>query len=191
MAGSVLEMNATQVIDEIFAVFKDKGHRSYGENVTELEHALQSATFAQNEGEAAEVVAASLLHDYGHLLHDLGEQIADQGVDARHEHIGANRLGGWFGAAVTAPIRLHADSKRYLCWKEKGYFDGLSEASRKSLALQGGPMNDAEAAQFEKGPHYLAAVRVRRYDDQGKIPGMVTPTLEDFRPILEALVKAS
>ncbi len=184
-------MNAAQVIDEIFATFREKGHRSYGENVTELEHALQSATFAQRQGEPPELVVASLLHDYGHLLHDLGEQIADDGVDARHEHIGANRLYRWFGEAVTAPIRLHADSKRYLCWKEKGYFDGLSEASRKSLALQGGPMNDAEAAQFERGAHFEAAVRVRRYDDQGKIPGMITPTLDEFRPMLEALVKAS
>lgn len=179
------------VVDEIFAVFREKGHRSYGENVTELEHALQSATFAQRQGESTEVVAASLLHDYGHLLHDLGEHIADQGIDARHEHIGANRLGRWFGEAVTAPIRLHADSKRYLCWKEKGYFDGLSEASRKSLALQGGPMNATEAAQFERGPYYSTAVRVRRYDDQGKVPGMKTPSLEDFRRLLEALVKTS
>ena len=52
-------------------------------------------------------------------------------------------------------------------------------------------MNDAEAAQFERGAHYEAAVRVRRYDDQGKIPGMATPSLEEFRPVLEALVKAS
>jgi [1-hydroxy-2-(trimethylamino)ethyl]phosphonate dioxygenase len=184
-------MNAARVVDEIFTVFREKGHRNYGENVTELEHALQSATFAQRQGEEAQVVAASLLHDYGHLLHDLGEQIADHGIDARHEHIGANRLRRWFSDAVTAPIRLHADSKRYLCWKETEYFDGLSEASRKSLALQGGPMNDAEAAEFEKGEYYAAAVRVRRYDDQGKIPGMATPSLEDFRPLLEALVKTS
>ena len=184
-------MNAARVIDEIFTVFREKGHRNYGENVTELEHALQSATFAQRQGEEAEVVAASLLHDYGHLLHDLGEQIADHGIDARHEHIGANRLRRWFSDAVIAPIRLHADSKRYLCWKEKEYFDGLSEASRKSLALQGGPMNDAEAAEFESGEHYATAVRVRRYDDQGKIPGMATPSLEEFRHLLEALVKAS
>jgi len=183
--------NASAVVDEIFSVFGRRGHQSYGENITELEHTLQSATFAQANHEPSIVVAASLLHDYGHLLHDLGEQIADQGVDARHEHIGANRLSRWFGDEVVAPIRLHADSKRYLCWKEPGYFESLSDASKKSLALQGGPMNAEEAARFEAGSHYQTAVRVRRYDDQGKIPGMATPPLEEFRTLLESLVKTS
>ncbi len=186
-----MNANASAVVDEIFSVFGRRGHQSYGENVTELEHALQSATFAQAHGEPPIVIAASLLHDYGHLLHDLGEQIADKGIDARHEHIGANRLSRWFGEEVVAPIRLHADSKRYLCWKEPGYFESLSEASRKSLALQGGPMNADEAALFEAGAHYQTAVRVRRYDDQGKLPGMATPGLEDFRPLIESLVQPS
>ncbi|KAB2660520.1 MAG: HD domain-containing protein [Verrucomicrobia bacterium] len=181
-------MKPSVVVDEIFRVFRERGHRNYGENVTELQHALQSATFARESGGSPEVVAACLLHDYGHLLHDLGEDIADQGVDARHEHIGANKLSDWFGEAVVEPIRLHAASKRYLCWKEPGYLGGLSPASRKSLALQGGPMNDAEAAEFEAGVHRDPAVWVRRHDDAGKIPGMETPDLEAFRPLLESLV---
>jgi len=184
-------MRPQEVLDEIEAVFQEHGQRSYGENVTELQHALQCATFATRAGENPFVVAACLLHDYGHLLHDLGEDIADKGVDARHERVGANRLQDWFPAEVVEPIRLHADSKRYLCWKETGYFEGLSEASRKSLALQGGPMNDAEAAQFEAGPHYDLAVRVRRYDDMGKVPDMATPDLRHFRPVLEALVRTA
>jgi phosphonate degradation associated HDIG domain protein len=182
-------MKPAAVVDEIFRVFRERGHRNYGENVTEQQHALQCATFAQNKGEAPVVVAASLLHDYGHLLHDLGEDIADQGVDARHERIGANRLAAWFSEEVVEPVRLHAASKRYLCWKEAGYYGDLSEASKNSLALQGGPMNDAEAAEFEAGAHYDSAVRVRRYDDQGKIPDMQTPDLESFRPLLESLVR--
>jgi predicted HD phosphohydrolase len=123
-------MNPAEVVDEIERVFSEKGHRSYGEHVTELQHGLQCATFATQAGENPFVVAACLLHDYGHLLHDLGEDIANQGVDARHERIGANRLQDWFPAEVVEPIRLHAASKRYLCWKEAAYFDGLSEASR-------------------------------------------------------------
>jgi phosphonate degradation associated HDIG domain protein len=181
-------MASSAVVDELFRVFNERGHRSYGEAVTELMHALQCATFAHERGESPEVVAACLLHDYGHLLHDLGEDIAEKGVDSRHEHVGANRLSGWFGPAVVEPIRLHAASKRYLCWKESGYYDGLSEASRRSLALQGGPMTAEEAAAFEAGPFFDNAVRVRRYDDQGKVPDMRTPPLESFRILLESLV---
>ena len=181
-------MNAFEVVGEIFQVFQKRGQRSYGEHVTEQQHALQCATFAQQEGEPAEVVAACLLHDFGHLLHDLGEDIADHGVDARHERLGANKLSKWFGAGVVEPVRLHAESKRYLCCKEPGYYAGLSEASQQSLALQGGPMTDSEAAAFEKGPHFERAVRVRRYDDRGKVKDMQTPELESFRPLLEGLV---
>jgi gamma-butyrobetaine dioxygenase len=110
-------------------------------------------------------------------------------VDARHERIGANRLQSWFPPEVVEPVRLHADSKRYLCWKESDYLAGLSEASRKSLALQGGPMNAEEAAAFEQHPFYDVAVRVRRYDDRGKVPDMVTPDFGHFRPLLESLVR--
>ena len=181
-------MNPSQVVSEIFQAFAERGNLAYGENVTEQQHALQSATLSHDAGEEPVVVAACLLHDYGHLLHNLGEDIADRGVDARHEHVGANRLCQWFDDSLVEPIRLHAASKRYLCWKEPDYRPGLSDASRKSLALQGGVMTDDEAREFEANPHFDRAVRLRRYDDQGKIPEMVTPDLEEFRPLLESLV---
>ena len=181
--------NAHQIVSEIFRVFEAKGHRSYGEDVTELQHALQCATFAQQAGEAPEVIVASLLHDYGHLLHDLGEDVADHGIDTRHERVGANQLEKWFSPAVVEPIRMHADSKRYLCWKEAGYFAELSDASKQSLSLQGGPMEEPEAREFEKRPQFDRAIRVRRFDDQGKVPDMKTPTLEDFRPLVESMFR--
>ena len=182
-------MDRAEVVSQIFEIFQKRGHRSYGEHVTELQHALQCATFAEEAGDSAAVVAASLLHDIGHLLHDLGEDIADRGVDARHERIGANLLSQWFGPEVVEPVRMHADSKRYLCAMEDGYFTGLSEASRKSLALQGGPMTPEEAREFEIHDHFRAAIRVRRWDDLGKVPDMPTLPLEAFRPLLELLVQ--
>ncbi|MFN0067013.1 MAG: HD domain-containing protein [Limisphaerales bacterium] len=184
-------MTPTEIVNEIFAVFGERGHRCYGEHVTESQHALQSATFARAAGEPPEVVAAALLHDFGHLLHDLGEDIADHGVDARHEQVGANRLARWFPPEVVEPIRLHAASKRYLCWKEPDYHAGLSDASRRSLALQGGPMTEAEGREFQRHPHFERAVRVRRFDDQGKVPDMATPPLEEFRPLIESLVRVA
>jgi phosphonate degradation associated HDIG domain protein len=182
-------MSPSSVIDNIFRLFNERGHRHYGEQVSEREHALQTATFAQQFGEPAPVVAAALLHDYGHLIHDLGEDIANHGIDARHEVLGADRLALSFGAEVVEPIRLHVAAKRYLCWKDRAYFDSLSPESRTSLGLQGGPMTDAEAQAFEQNPHHAAAVRLRRYDDMGKVSGMQTPDLEHFRPLLERLVQ--
>lgn len=178
-----------QSLDDVLATYREHGHRHYGEDVTELQHALQCATFAQQAGEPPVIVAAALLHDYGHLCHQLGEDIAEHGVDARHEHIGYNKLHGLFADEIADAGRLHVAAKRYLCWKEPGYYDDLSEASRKSLHLQGGPMSDDEAREFEREPHFDIAVRVRRYDDMGKVPDMVTPDLEAFVPLLQTFVR--
>jgi hypothetical protein len=178
-----------QSLDDVLASYREHGQRHYGEDVTELQHALQCATFAQQAGEPPVIVAAALLHDYGHLCHQLGEDIAEHGVDARHEHIGYNKLHGLFADEIIDAGRLHVAAKRYLCWKEPGYFADLSEASRKSLHLQGGPMSDDEARKFEREPHFDIAVRVRRYDDMGKVPDMVTPDLDAFVPLLQSFVR--
>src|SRR5262245_32398136 len=135
-------MNVDQIIDQIFQDYRERGHRLYGESVTETQHALQCATFAQEACEASDMVAACLIHDYGHLCHDLGEDVADRGVDAAHEDLGADRLAKWFPPSVVEPVRLHVAAKRYLCWKDDKYYARLSDASRQSLALQGGPMTD-------------------------------------------------
>jgi phosphonate degradation associated HDIG domain protein len=175
-------------LDDVLTTYREHGHRHYGEDVTELQHALQCATFAEQAGESAVIVAAALLHDYGHLCHQLGEDIAEQGVDARHEQIGFHKLKGLFVDEVVDACRLHVAAKRYLCWKETDYLAGLSEASRRSLQLQGGPMSDDEAHEFEREPHFDIAVRVRRYDDMGKVTEMQTPALEAFVPLLERFV---
>jgi len=178
-------------LDDVLKTYREHGHRHYGEDVTELQHALQCATFAQEAGESPVVIAAALLHDYGHLCHQLGEDIADQGVDARHEHIGYCKLRSLFTDDIVDACRLHVAAKRYLCWKEVGYFDALSDASRKSLLLQGGSMSDEEAQAFEDEPHFELAVRVRRFDDMGKVADMVTPDLDSFLPLLQRFVRTA
>jgi predicted HD phosphohydrolase len=50
-------------------------------------------------------------------------------------------------------------------------------------------MEEPEARAFEKHPQFDRAIRVRRFDDQGKVPDMTTPSLEDFRPLVESLVR--
>ncbi len=189
-SGVFITMRAMnpKTLEDVLKTYREHGHRLYGESVTELQHALQCATFAQQAGEPPVVVAAALLHDYGHLCHQLGEDIADHGVDARHEHIGASRLRGLFMDEIVDAGRLHVAAKRYLCWKEPAYFDELSGASRQSLGLQGGPMTGDEARAFEREPHFEIAVRVRRYDDMGKVPEMPTPDLDSFRPLLEGFL---
>ena len=50
-------------------------------------------------------------------------------------------------------------------------------------------MNQAEAEVFEREPHFALALRVRRYDDKGKVRGMTTPDLDSFLPLMQTLVR--
>jgi predicted HD phosphohydrolase len=81
------------------------------------------------------------------------------------------------------------EAKRYLCATDAEYLAGLSEASRLSLSLQGGPMSPEEAAEFEKHPFFDAAIRLRTCDDLGKDPDLEIPGLEHYKTRIEALAK--
>jgi phosphonate degradation associated HDIG domain protein len=175
------------VIDEIARLFAERGGALYfGEAVSEAEHALQAAAAAERDGASNAQIAAALLHDIGHLMHDLGEDVARRGIDARHEDVGADWLARHFGPDVAEPVRLHVPAKRYLCAVEPGYLDGLSPASRESLRLQGGPFTAEEAAEFARHPYARRAAALRRWDDEAKVPDLVTPNFDYFRQYLEA-----
>jgi predicted HD phosphohydrolase len=62
---------------------------------------------------------------------------------------------------VAEPVRLHVQAKRYLVKRNPHYLDRLSDDSRRSLALQGGAMSDAECAAFECSPHHKPALLLR------------------------------
>jgi phosphonate degradation associated HDIG domain protein len=175
------------VIDRLLQLYTEAGQGAYfGEAVSEVEHALQTAHLAERAAVDDELVAAALLHDVGHLLHGLPEDIAEKGIDGRHEEGGAAWLERHFGPAVASPVRLHVAAKRYLCAVEPTYQASLSEASRLSLRLQGGPMTAAEVEQFEREPYHADAVALRRWDDGAKVPGRVVPGLEHYRDRLAA-----
>lgn len=184
-------MPSKSLIEEIFALFGRAGAAAYfGEQVSQLEHALQAATLAEQSGASDELVTAALLHDVGHLLQDGPEDLAIYGVDTWHEAIGADWLEVHFGQDIAMPVRLHVDAKRYLCSREPGYRISLSPASRLTLELQGGAMSEAEAAAFEMNPYRDAALMIRRWDDGAKREGVVTPDLVHFRPYMERVLLA-
>jgi len=56
-----------------------------------------------------------------------------------------------------------------------------------TLKLQGGPMPATEVAAFEAHRFYREAVRVRRWDDRGKVAQLQAPGLERYLGLIEAL----
>jgi phosphonate degradation associated HDIG domain protein len=180
------------VIEQIFEAFRARGSESYlGEPVSLAEHMLQTALAAEQDDADAVLVASALLHDYGHLVHELPEDAAEHGIDTAHEEAGAVWLERHFVPRVTEPLRLHVLAKRYLCATEPDYLDALSPSSVLSLGLQGGPCSPEEVAEFERGEFAEEALRLRRWDDAGKIAGLSTPPVEHYRRALEAGLRSN
>jgi len=168
-------------LDDIRQLFERGGQAQYsGEPVTQLEHALQSAWLAEQEGADDELVTAALLHDLGHLLNDQGETPTLRGIDDRHQYFALPFLRGLFPQRVLDAIRWHVDAKRYLCATRPGYRAALSQDSQRSLALQGGVFPPEAAQAFIERPHAGDAVRLRLWDDRAKQAGLATPGLDHY-----------
>ncbi|WP_428035341.1 phosphonate degradation HD-domain oxygenase [Amphritea sp.] len=171
----------TEIYSKIEQIYNEMGHNHYGEGVSQVEHAVQCARLAEEDGERADMVVAALLHDIGHLI----DEVNSVHGNFRHDLVGAEFLSHDFPPGVTEPIRLHASAKRYLCTVEAGYIDSLSEASRYSLAYQGGLMTADEVTAFRAEPFHEQAIRLRRWDDEAKDETLSTTPFTCFSHYLE------
>ena len=141
-------------LDDIRTLFDRHGNIAYsGEPVTQLEHALQTATLAEAAGASDVLVTAALLHDLGHLLNLQGETPTAHGIDDQHQYFALPFLRATFPDAVLEPIRLHVDAKRCLCAMDAHYYARLYAAD---------------------------ALQLRQWDDLAKVAGQRTPKLAHF-----------
>ena len=172
-------------------IFERRGGEEYlGEPVTMAQHMLQGACLAEQQGEDETIIVAALLHDIGHFTSEFGTFSMDDTSDKYHEEAGARVLERFFPAIVTDCVRLHVAAKRYICATDPDYLAQLSEASIHSLKRQGGPMDAAEIAAFERHPNLREIVRVRHLDDAGKVAGMATPGFAHYAPMVQRVVDA-
>lgn len=179
------EIDRAGVADHILGVLHDGGAAAYfGEPVTQLQHALQTAALAEGAGAPDALVVAALLHDIGHLLTTATTDALPGGTDPHHEDAGERWLSAHFGPAVTEPIRLHVAAKRYLCAIDPDY-----AASQDSLLLQGGRMTADEVSAFTATPWAAEAATLRRWDDAAKTPGLNEPDLSQYRSRIVRLVE--
>ena len=177
--------NVNEIISEIEAIYSRWGTSKYDEQVSQIEHAVQCAEFARLAEADDELIVASLLHDIGHLLElERREGNAVLTKNDEHESTGAAFLARHFSSAVTAPIALHVEAKRFLCTTEETYFGKLSLGSVRSLEMQGGKMSAEEVERFAKHPARESAVALRRWDELGKDLQPSGLTFADFREYL-------
>ena len=173
-------------VEEIMNLYHTFGDESYGENVSQNEHMLQSALLAQSEGHDEEVILAAFLHDIGHLCEKIMdvERMGSLGVE-NHEALGAVFLKEkGFSTKITSLIANHVNAKRYLVFKDPKYYDGLSDASKQTLEYQGGSMDAKEATVFEADPYFDLHIQLRHWDDEAKVPEASQSLFDDIKTMM-------
>ena len=177
-----------QKISDLFTLLNVKGSKKkyYGENVTQLEHAIQCAELAEKNKKTEKFITACLFHDIGHLFDNNSEHISkNNNKDGYHENMGAKYLKGIFSNEVVEIVKGHVNAKRYLAFIDKKYFQKLSVASQISLKVQGGPFNKEQADAFIIKPFMKDSVELRKFDDLAKVEGKKIPNIEHFRKYVE------
>lgn len=158
-----------QVVAEVFGLYERFGASDYiGEPLSQIEHMSQAAELAIAEGYDDEVVLAAFFHDIGHLCAEGAENMGGYGV-VSHERLGADYLrNAGFSERMARLVEYHVQAKRYLTLIEPGYFERLSEASRRTLEYQGGVMTTAEAEVFARDSLCAVSLRMRQWDEMAK-----------------------
>ena len=151
-------------------------------SVDELEHALQAAARALEDGADDELVLAAALHDLAH------SPLCDSPDRSRHDVAAREWLTPRYGERVGWLAGAHVAAKRYLAAAEPGYRDGLSDVSEASLRFQGGPGADKAMTSH---PWWPDALRLRRYDDAAKMPGAGASTIDEVLEVAARVLRAN
>ena len=173
------------VIDKIISNFINNKSLYIGEKVTITEHMIQTAMLAEKNNCSSSLICASLLHDYGHFILDDPDKLVNQKEDGKHEDVAYQYLKKFFKKNVVEPIRIHVKAKRYLARNQK-YFQILSQASKASLHLQGGVMNEEEAEKFEKEKFFADAIKLRKFDEAAKKIGVKMKDINNYKNLLNS-----
>jgi predicted HD phosphohydrolase len=120
-------------------------------------------------------------------LHQKASDAPKAGEDDLHQYFVLPFLRATFPDAVLEPIRLHVEAKRCLSAIDPTYHSRLSPVSVHSLELQGGVHSADEALRFQALPFADDALRLRRWDDRAKIPGVSTPGLDHFFAVVQSV----
>lgn len=201
------ELEPATITSYIISILEASDHTPYiGEPISQLQHSLQCAALATEASppvdEATKV--AALLHDIGQFapaedllalarlpIQNLGDAPTTQSVGrVGHETLGARLLLSLgFSDKVARLVESHVAAKRYLCAVDESYNNLLSEASKRSLFYQGGPMSAEEVKEFSSGPWCQEMCQLRRWDDEAKVEGLTVKSLESWREVIQKQIE--
>eukprot|EP00055_Hartaetosiga_balthica_P005967 m.18272 g.18272 ORF g.18272 m.18272 type:complete len:428 (+) comp4940_c0_seq1:99-1382(+) len=156
-----------------------------------VDHATQAAFQASEAGADEETIIAALLHDIGWLQEKPTEDqslltTADNSVLlAKHDIIGGKMLRECgFSERLSKLVEGHVQAKRYLTFKEEGYYAGLSAGSKFTLSHQGGVMTKVEAENFENDADFDKYCQIRRWDEGAKVKDWDVPSIQSYKDMM-------
>mgnify|MGYP001451994898 CR=1 FL=1 len=172
-----------QIVDKIISNFTNNKSLYIGDKVTMSHHMIQTAMLAEKAKCDDNLICACLLHDYGHFILESPDALVKENLDGKHEDIGYKYLKHFFKKEIVNPIKFHVLAKRYLA-KNKEYFDLLSKASKTSLKLQGGVLNDKECSKFEAQEFFKSSILLRKFDEAAKRTDLKMKSIQDYQKLL-------
>jgi len=173
------------ILDKIISNFKNNKSLYIGEKITISEHMIQSAMIAEKAKCNDNLICSCLLHDYGHFIIEGPETLVKNNKDGEHESIGYEYLKKFFNKEIVEPIKYHVLAKRYLA-RDNKYLSHLSEASKISLKLQSGPLNNKESKEFKKKDYFKNSVLVRKFDEAAKKTNFKVKSIDSYKSLLNS-----
>ena len=171
------------IVDQIISSYSNNKSLYIGEKVTIAEHMIQTAMLAEKTNCSSNLVCSSLLHDYGHFILENPDDLVNKEKDGKHEDVGYEFLKKYFIKDVVEPIKYHVKAKRYLA-RDKKYYQILSEASKVSLKLQGGIMDDKEAKEFRDNEFFESSIKLRKFDEKAKKAELNIKSINQYKNLL-------
>lgn len=175
---------------DMLELFAHTAEEKYGEDITHIEHAIQTTEYLLNQPDAKqELCVAGFWHDIGHSFHrdpavhcmtdkSTGEIL---GVH-NHDLVGKLAMSPILSKDAAELIGTHTIAKRY-----SGESDHLSNASAKTLEQEGGPLTQDQREQFESHRLFSQAMKLREGDDNGKKPDWDGGSLGSHGSLLMAI----
>jgi len=159
----------------LISLLKETAEETYGEQVSHLDHALQSFASSFDKrlaGDGDATAVAAFWHDIGHSVEDTVRMRGPNGEDLGaldHETRAAAMMEGIIPPRFCTAIALHTQAKRYMAGRLAST-QGVSAASLMTLQEQGGPMSVEQQITFEGHPCIMEALALRQADDVAKDP---------------------
>ena len=172
------------IVDQIIFSYSNNKSLYIGEKITITEHMIQTAMLAEKNNCSSSLICSSLLHDYGHFILENPDDLVNKEKDGKHEDVGYKFLKKYFVRDVVEPIKYHVKAKRYLA-RDKKYYQILSKASKISLKLQGGIMDEKEANEFKNNEFFENSIKLRKFDEGAK---KILPKIKSIKEYKNLLV---